>query len=102
MAVGLSFSALLLLNLDTLFALGDMMTPLLASFFAYGLGSFLIWAFYDRFGIMGITIALIIANAIYFKIMMLRIIFKLKIGKWELITKVIKNLSIAILSGIMG
>jgi putative peptidoglycan lipid II flippase len=42
MALGLSFSALLLLNLDTLFTLGDMLTPLLASFFAYGLGSVLI------------------------------------------------------------
>jgi hypothetical protein len=51
---------------------------------------------------MGITIALIIANAIYFKIMMLKIIFKLKIPKLELIKKVIINLSIAILSGIMG
>ncbi len=102
MAVGLSFSALLLLNLDTLFALGDMMTPLLASFFAYGLGSLLIWLFYERFGIMGITIALIVANAIYFKIMMLKIIFKLKIPKLELIKKVVTNLSIAILSGIMG
>jgi len=42
MSVGLVFSALLLLNLDTLFALGDMLTPLLASFLAYGLGSLLI------------------------------------------------------------
>ncbi len=102
MAIGLSFSALLLLNLDTLFALGDMMTPLLASFFAYGLGSFLIWVFYRQFGVVGITIALVIANAIYCKIMTLKIIFKLEISKLELIMKVIKNLSIAILSGIMG
>lgn len=42
MSLGLVFSSLLLLNLDTLFALGDIITPLWASFFAYGLGSFLI------------------------------------------------------------
>ena len=42
MSIGLVFAALLLLNLDTLFALGDMKTPLIASFVAYGIGSVLI------------------------------------------------------------
>jgi putative peptidoglycan lipid II flippase len=79
MSIGLIFTSLLLLNLDTLFTMGDMKTPLLASFVAYGIGSILIALWYKKFGIFGITYAMIIANMIYFKIMMLRVISKLKL-----------------------
>jgi Na+-driven multidrug efflux pump len=88
--------------LDTLFTLGDMKTPLLASFVAYGTGSILIAIWYKQFGILGITYAMIIANLIYFKIMMFRIISKLKLDIWPIISKFLKNLSIAVLSGIIG
>jgi len=43
MAVGLVFTSLLLMNLDTLFAMGDVYTPLIASFVAYSLGAGLIY-----------------------------------------------------------
>jgi peptidoglycan biosynthesis protein MviN/MurJ (putative lipid II flippase) len=44
MALGLIFTSLLLINLDTLFAMGDVYTPLLASFVAYALGAGLIYS----------------------------------------------------------
>ncbi len=102
MSLGLVFAALLLLNLDTLFALNDMITPLIASFVAYGLGSVLIAIWYKDFGILGITFAMIIANLIYFKIMTWKIMKMLKISIYPLAVKMGKNLLIAILSGIIG
>ncbi len=44
MALGLIFTSLLLINLDTLFAMGDVYTPLLASFVAYTFGAILIYS----------------------------------------------------------
>lgn len=102
MSIGLVFAALLLLNLDTLFALGDMKTPLIASFVAYGIGSVLVAIWYKQFDVFGIASAMIIANFIYFLIMMLKIISRLDLDSRFLFIKFLKNLSIAILSGIIG
>jgi putative peptidoglycan lipid II flippase len=102
MSLGLIFASLLLLNLDTLFALNDMMTPLIASFVAYGIGSVLIVIWYKDFGILGITFAMVIANMIYFKIMTWKIIKMLKIDVYPMLIKISKNLLIAVLSGIIG
>jgi len=102
MSFGLVFSSLLLLNLDTLFVLEDMITPLIASFVAYGLGSFLIAKWYTVLDIYGIVLAMVIANFVYFIIMMVKIISKLDLDVYSIFTKFIKNLSIAILSGIIG
>jgi hypothetical protein len=46
--------------------------------------------------------SMIVANAIYCLIMMYQIIKKLQINIWPIIFRFIQNLSIAILSGIMG
>jgi len=102
MSLGLVFSSLLLLSLDTLFALGDMMTPLLASFVAYIFGSILISMWYLKFNLYGIALAMIIANFIYFIIMFIKIASRLKLDIKMIIFKFIQNLLIAVLSGIIG
>jgi len=79
MALGLIFASLLLMNLDTLFAMGDVYTPLTASFIAYAIGAVLIYFWHQSFDIFGITMALIIANFIYLMIMIVKIVFKLKL-----------------------
>lgn len=102
MAFGLIFTSLILLNLDSLFALMDVYTPLIASFIAYGLGSFCIYLFYKPFGINGIAFSLILANFVYFLIMFLVLTFKLKISVLSVFVRFLKNLLIATLSGIIG
>jgi peptidoglycan biosynthesis protein MviN/MurJ (putative lipid II flippase) len=57
---------------------------------------------YKTFDLPGIAFSMVVANSIYCLIMMYQIIKKLKINIWPIIIKFMKNLSIAILSGIMG
>ena len=52
--------------------------------------------------IYGIALAMVIANFVYFIIMMVKIVSKLDLDVYSIFTKFIKNLSIAILSGIIG
>ncbi len=102
MTFGIIFSALLLLNLDTLFSWEDTKTPLVASFVAYTLGSIMIAGLYQQFDLPGIALSMVIANSLYCLIMMWQIVKKLKIDIRPIILKFAKNLSIAVLSGIMG
>lgn len=102
MAVGLVFTSLLLMNLDTLFAMGDVYTPLIASFVAYSFGAGLIYFWYQKFDIFGITLALVLANFVYLIIMMTKILLKLKIGWWYVAKRFLLNLMIGVSSAIIG
>lgn len=80
MTFGIIFSALLLLNLDTLFSWEDTKTPLIASFVAYLIGTIMIASLYKTFDLPGIVFSMVVANSIYCLIMMRQIIKKLKIN----------------------
>lgn len=69
---------------------------------AYGIGSIMVATLYKPFDLSGIVFSIIIANALYCLIMMSCIIKKLKMTFWPIFIRFIQNLSIAILSGIMG
>lgn len=69
---------------------------------AYTLGSIMIAGLYQQFDLPGIALSMVIANSLYCLIMMWQIVKKLKIDIRPIILKFAKNLSIAVLSGIMG